>query len=195
MPGRNHFSRTPHLSSVTTESDAELIRRFQGGDERAFRALYARHTPRLKMTIRRLLGFRRQESEDVVQDTWLAACRGLGGYRGDAPFGAWLASIGARTTYAALTRLTSREHEHVDEDFVPDIEPAAPAIDLERALAALPDTQRMVVVLHDVEGFTHQEIGDQLGMAAGTSKATLFRARRALRAALSGEGGIQNAAR
>ena len=69
--------------------------------------------------------------------------------------------------------------------------PKLPAIDLERALAALPDTQRLVVVLHDVEGFTHQEIAEQLGMAAGTSKATLFRARRALRAALNG--GMQNA--
>ncbi len=113
-------------------------------------------------------------------------------YRGDAPFGAWLAAIAARTTYATLTRLTSREADTVDEDIAAPDQPESP-IDIERALDALPDTHRMVVVLHDIEGFTHHEIAEQLGMAAGTSKATLFRARRALRAALNG--GMENAAR
>jgi RNA polymerase sigma factor (sigma-70 family) len=172
--------------------DVALIRRFLDGDEAAFRALYERHTPRLKMTVRRLLGFRQQEAEDVVQETWLAACRGFRGYRGDAPFAAWLIAIGARTTYATLSRLTSRQTQPVDEDIpAPDSDTPAPPIDLERALAALPDAQRMVVVLHDVEGFAHHEIAAQLDMAVGTSKATLSRARRALRAALSG--GIENA--
>jgi RNA polymerase sigma factor (sigma-70 family) len=174
--------------------DAALIRRFLDGDEAAFRALYTRHTPRLKMTVRRLLGFRQQETGDVVQDTWLAACRGLHGYRNDAPFSAWLTSIGARTTYAALTRLTARDTEPASEELpAPEIEDPASAIDLERALDALPDTQRVVVALHDIEGFTHHEIAEQLGVAAGTSKAILFRARRALRAALNG--GFENATR
>jgi RNA polymerase sigma factor (sigma-70 family) len=66
-------------------------------------------------------------------------------------------------------------------------------IDLERALASLPDHQRLVVVLHDVEGFTHEEIGAQLGLATGTSKATLSRARCALRQALTR--GVSNAER
>jgi RNA polymerase sigma-70 factor (ECF subfamily) len=75
----------------------------------------------------------------------------------------------------------------------PELDDVGSAIDLERALDGLPDTQRMVVVLHDIEGFTHHEIAEQLGIAAGTSKATLFRARRALRVALNR--GIENANR
>lgn len=177
---------------MTPPTDAALIHRFLDGSESAFRVLYERHTPRLKMTVRRLLGFRQQEIDDVVQETWLAACRGLRAYRGDAPFSAWIASIAARTTYATLTRLTSRQTETLDEDIEAPDRPETP-IDLERALDALPDSQRMVVVLHDIEGFTHHEIAEQLGMAAGTSKATLFRARRALRATLNG--GIENATR
>ena len=177
---------------MTQPSDVALIHRFLDGSESAFRALYERHTPRLKMTVRRLLGFRQQETDDVIQETWLAGCRGMHSYRGDAPFGAWLAAIAARTTYATLTRLTSRETDTVDDDITAPDQPEAP-IDIERALDALPDTQRMVVVLHDIEGFTHHEIAEQLGMAAGTSKATLFRARRALRAALNG--GMENVAR
>src|SRR5262245_25107704 len=69
--------------------DAVLIRRFLDGDERAFRTLYERHTPRLTMVVRRLLGFRQQEGDDVVQETWLAACRGIHAYRGDGQFSAW----------------------------------------------------------------------------------------------------------
>jgi len=177
---------------VTQPSDVSLIHRFLDGSESAFRVLYERHTPRLKMTVRRLLGFRQQEIDDVIQETWLAACRGMPSYRGDAPLGAWLAAIAARTTYATLTRLTSRETEMVDDDIAAPDQPEAP-IDIERALDVLPDTQRMVVVLHDIEGFTHHEIAEQLGMATGTSKATLFRARRALRTALNG--GMENVAR
>jgi RNA polymerase sigma-70 factor, ECF subfamily len=177
---------------VTQSTDAALIHRFLDGSESAFRALYERHTPRLKMTVRRLLGFRQQEIDDVVQDTWIAASRGMHTYRGDAPFAAWIASIAARTTYATLSRLISRETIAVDDDIAAPEQGEAP-IDLERALDALPDTQRLVVVLHDLEGFTHHEIAEQLGMAAGTSKATLFRARRALRAALNG--GMENATR
>ncbi|MGH9887552.1 MAG: RNA polymerase sigma factor, partial [bacterium] len=152
-----------------------------------------RHTPRVKMTVRRLLGFRQQEADDVLQETWLAACRGMNAYRGDAPFSAWLTSIAARTTYAALSRMTSREEEQMADGVAAAETDTPSAIDLERALAALPDSQRMVVILHDVEGFTHHEIGDQLGMATGTSKATLSRARRALRELLNG--GMYNATR
>ena len=171
--------------------DGALIRRFLDGDERAFRMLYERHTPRLKMALQRLLGLRRQDVDDVVQDTWLAGCRGLHGFRGDAKFSTWLTSIGVRTTLTHLEQRGDRETEILDEMPAPLTNGPASAIDLERALAALPDHQRIVVVLHDVEGFTHEEIGAQLGMAAGTSKATLSRARQALRLALSE--GVSNA--
>lgn len=189
----------PHYSYVNIAApraeppDTTLIRRFLNGDERAFKDLYERHTPRLTMTVRRLLGTVGPDVDDVVQDAWLAACRGMHSYRGDAKFSSWLTSIGARTAYALLARRHSRETDLRDDVPEPRGDSPASAIDLERALAALPDHQRVVVVLHDVEGFTHEEIAEQLGMAAGTSKSTLSRARRALRESLTS--GVSNAER
>jgi RNA polymerase sigma-70 factor (ECF subfamily) len=171
--------------------DGALIRRFLDGDERAFRLLYERHTPRLKMTLQRLLGSRRQDADDLVQDTWLAGCRGLHGYRGDAKFSTWLTSIGVRTAMNYLTQSIKHETEVLDDTSAQLTSGPASTIDLERALAALPDHQRIVVVLHDIEGFTHEEIGAHLGVAEGTSKATLSRARHALRLSLSE--GVSNA--
>jgi RNA polymerase sigma-70 factor (ECF subfamily) len=161
-----------------------LVRRFLDGDERAFRALYDRHTPRLRMLVQRLLGHGRHELDDVVQDVWLAASRGAHAFRGEATFSTWLASIAVRAVYPRLRR-RGRDDEDLTDDIPspPDGSPAT-AIDLERAIDALPDHQRVVVVLHDVEGFTHGEIAEQLGIASGTSKATLSRARQALRRAL-----------
>ena len=184
------FRRRTPLSSGDVKKfeqpDSVLIRRFLTGDERAFRDLYDRHTPRLKMTLLRLLGPRRQEVDDVVQETWLAGCRGLHGFRGDAKFSTWLTSIGVRATLNHVTRgRPEAEVELLAEFPAPAGAGPATVVDLERALEALPEQQRMVVVLHDVEGFTHDEIGEQLGMAAGTSKATLSRARQALRLVLS----------
>lgn len=153
--------------------------------------LYERHTPRLTMTLLRMLGGRRQDAEDVVQETWLAGCRGLRGFRGDAKFSTWLTSIGVRTTLNHLARGRGPETEPLSELPAPLGSGPASGIDLERALAALPDQQRIVVVLHDIEGFTHEEIGEQLGIAPGTSKATLSRARHVLRLALTE--GVSNA--
>jgi RNA polymerase sigma factor (sigma-70 family) len=173
--------------------DAALVRQFLNGDEGAFRLLYDRHAPRLTLTVRRLLGGLASDVDDVVQDVCLAGCRGMHQYRGDAKFSSWLTAIAARVAYAALSRRGLRETDLIDN--IADARGNAPAssIDLERALAALSDSQRMVVVLHDVEGFTHEEIAGQLGMATGTSKATLSRARRSLRVALTS--GVSNAKR
>lgn len=172
-------------------ADGALIRRFLDGDERAFRTLYERHTPRLKMTLQRLLGRRGDDVEDIVQDTWLAGCRGLHAYRGEAKFSTWLTSIGVRRVLNHVSRGPQDETELFDDLPSPAGPGPASLIDLEEALAALPDHQRVVVVLHDVEGFTHEEIAEQLGMAPGTSKATLSRARQVLRRILSE--GVTNA--
>jgi RNA polymerase sigma-70 factor, ECF subfamily len=168
--------------------DATLIHRFLAGDEQSFRALYRRHTPRLRMVVIRLLGNRRSETDDVLQETWLAACRGIHRYRGEAKFATWLTTIGIRATRHRLALSRPDEVELFDE--VATAMPTLPhvAIDLERALDRLPDHQRMVLVLHDIEGFTHEDIARQLGVAIGTSKATLSRARGALRHWLNGGG-------
>jgi RNA polymerase sigma-70 factor (ECF subfamily) len=176
---------------LSDPTDATLIARFLEGDEPAFRALYERHTPRLRMLVQRLLGRDRHELDDVVQEVWLAASRGVHAFRGDAKFGTWLSAIGVRIAFNRLPRQSADDGELSEDIPSPGEGSPATAIDLERAIAALPDHQRVVVVLHDVEGFTHEEIAEQLGMAVGTSKATLSRARQALRRALTE--GVPNA--
>jgi RNA polymerase sigma-70 factor, ECF subfamily len=174
-------------------TDLVLVRRTLDGDEGAFRALYDRHTPRLKMLVRRLLGRRTVDADDVLQETWLAACRSLHQYRGDAKLSTWLTSIGVRAAYASLAHRVEDEAVLYEDTLASPSEAPATTIDLERALAELPDRQRLVVILHDVEGFTHEEIAEQLGMAPGTSKAALSRARGALRQMLTT--GVFNATR
>jgi RNA polymerase sigma-70 factor (ECF subfamily) len=162
-----------------------LIRRFLDGDEASFRTLYARHTPRLRMVVWRLLGPQRDDTDDVVQETWLAGCRGMHRFNGSAQFASWLTTIGIRAAYKRSIQSAPNEVEL--GDITNDVASDGPvtAIDLERALARLPAHQRAVVVLHDVEGFTHEEIATQLGVAVGTSKGTLSRAREALRRMLN----------
>ena len=132
-----------------------LIRRFLDGDERSFRALYQRHTPRLRAIVMRLLGARKQETEDTLQDTWLAAARGIHTFRGDARFSTWLTTIAIR---AARTRLFTGDVafvDFVDETHGTIEQPNVMRIDLERAIERLADHQRLVLVLFDIEGFTH----------------------------------------
>jgi len=172
--------------------DSTLIRRFLDGDERAFRTLYQRHTPRLRMVICRLLGPRRDDADDLVQETWMRGCRGIHGFNGEAKFSTWLTTIGVRAVYSRFARFSADE-EPLFEDVAEHGEgDQALAMDLERVIEMLPNHQRTVVVLHDIEGFTHQEIGRQLGIAPGTSKATLSRARCTLRRLLNA-GGVRHA--
>ena len=156
------------------------------GDEAAFRELYRAHTPRLYSFVLRILGGDERDAEDAVQETWIRAVEGLGSFRWEARFGTWLVGIGLNVSRNHIRRRTRRRE--VGEDAAP-----APArrrpdderIDLERALGLLPPGQREVVVLHDVEGWKHREIGDRLGISEGTSKSQLFAARRALRTVLA----------
>jgi RNA polymerase sigma-70 factor (ECF subfamily) len=162
-------------------TEAILLR----GDENAFRTLYRRHTPRLYLLVLRLLGG--TEAEDVVQETWLRVCQRLDGFRWEASFATWLTTIGVHQARDALRR---RGRDRLDPTADPPDTPIPPAtvierIDLEQAIAALADGHRQVVVLHDVEGMTHREIADLLGISEGTSKSQLSDARRNLRAMLT----------
>jgi len=170
-------------------SDRELVQRvMDDGDERAFRTLYRRHTPALYQFALRTMGGDASEAEDVVQETWIRGAEGWGGFRWDASLATWLKSIALNVCRAAFRRRDAGWLES------PDTEPAAPAdspevrIDLERALALLPPGYRTVLVLHDLEGFRHEEIAGMLGTSAGTSKSQLSRARRALRLLLAPAG-------
>jgi RNA polymerase sigma-70 factor (ECF subfamily) len=169
-------------------TDRELAERVLAGDEPAFRRLYQRHTPRLFQLALRLVGGNTAEAEDVVQDTWIKAAEKLDTFRWEAAFGTWLGAIGinlARET--ARRRGRRREVEWADAAEPPAAEPRQhlEPVDLERAIAALPEGYRTVLILHDIEGYTHEEIAAQLGVAAGTTKSQLFWARRAVRALLA----------
>jgi RNA polymerase sigma-70 factor (ECF subfamily) len=177
---------------LAEQPDSALIRRFLDGDEGAFRVLYQRHTPRLRMVIVRLLGARRDDADDMVQETWMRGCRGIHGFNGDAKFSTWLTTIGVRAVYSRFARTSADEEPLFDDIAEPSPGDPALALDLERVIQLLPNHQRAVVVLHDIEGYTHQEIGRQLGIAPGTSKATLSRARCTLRRLLN-RGGVSYA--
>jgi RNA polymerase sigma factor (sigma-70 family) len=151
------------------------------GDERAFRDLYRRHTPRLHQVVLRIVGGSEHDAEDVVQDTWIRATEKLGDFRWEAAFGTWLTGIGLNVA----RQLLRKRGRWTDMEGVPEPWRAPPhdgeRIDLERAIALLPAGYRTVLVLHDVEGYRHEEIGEMLGIAPGTSKSQLFNARRSLR--------------
>lgn len=165
--------------------DRELAERVRRGDERGFRALYRRHTPALYPFVLRLVAGDEAQAEDVIQDTWVRAVRALPGFRWDAAFRSWLHGI-------ALNRVRELHRKRARRDAIglPEADtwtpppPTAARLDLERAISTLPDGYRTVLLLHDVEGFSHPEISERLGVAVGTSRSQLFHARRALRTLL-----------
>lgn len=174
-------------SRSDTRSDRELAEAIvHRGDEAAFRLLYRRHTPRLYQFLLRVVGGGEHDAEDAVQETWLRACRALGRFRWDCAFSSWLTGIGLNVARSWLRQRASSREAVLDELPEPPARAAPPdgRVDLERAIAALPDSYRAVLVLHDVEGFKHGEIADRLGIAEGTSKSQLFAARRLMRARL-----------
>ena len=168
------------------ETDAQLVAAaLVHGDETRFRVLYRRHTPALYRLALRLAAGAAADAEDAVQDTWIRAGSRLASFRGESAFRTWLSGI-LVNRFRETRRQAARRAEEPLETF----EPAATAadgdrLDLEGAIAALPPGYREVLVLHDVEGYTHEEIARLLGIEPGTSKSQLSRARQSVRAALS----------
>lgn len=174
-------------TAVMAPTDRDLADRVvRDGDEAAFRTLYRRYTPGLYRFALRLLGGNEMEAEEMVQQTWVKAVEGLGSFRWEAAFGTWLRGIELNCCRATFRRKDFRWLS-LDEHSEPTAAVDRPheRIDLESALARLPTGYRTVVVLHDVEGFTHEEIGDRLGISANTSKSQLSRGRRLLRSLLA----------
>jgi len=151
-------------------------------DERAFGALYDRHTPYLYRLALRLSGSQAAQAEDLVHDAWVMAARRFASFQERSTLRTWLAGFvvnGARRSWRADARA-----EDLDVDPAVDDEVLAHAherLDLERAIAKLPPRARHVLVLHDVEGWTHEDIAEQLGIETGTSKSQLSRARSLVR--------------
>jgi RNA polymerase sigma-70 factor (ECF subfamily) len=163
--------------------DAELVRAVEvDRSNAAFNILYDRHTPRVLRTVWRILGGDDHEAEDTMQDAWVRAIATLGTWQHGGGFGAWLRGI---AIHVALDRIRRNRRLSFDEDLDPPAAESAEHIDLETVIAELAPGYRAVLVLHDIEGYTHEEIGERLGITAGTSKGQLFKARRAVRARLS----------
>jgi RNA polymerase sigma-70 factor (ECF subfamily) len=162
------------------------------GDERAFRALYRRHTPPMYALVVRMLGDARGEADDVIQDAWLRAVRALPRFRWESSLRTWVTGI-AVNRVREVFRARGRRRDDGDPDHAPTPSVEQPEtglrLDLEQALSALPDGYRTVLLLHDLEGFTHPEISRRLDIAVGTSRSQLFHARRALRRLLGEEEG------
>ena len=178
------------MSTADPIDDRQLAEALcRSGDERAFRALYRRHTPRLYAVLNRLAAGSVHEAEDLVQETWIRATEALERFRWDAAFSTWLISIGVNVARDALRRRGRR----LEDEWKDGVELAAPPqphgdrVDLERAIATLPDGARTVLVLHDIEGWTHESIAERLEISVGTSKSQLHRARRTLRTWLAAE--------
>ena len=172
--------------------DHELltIRRAINGDEAALRALWTRHAPHIDMVVRRLVGPDHDLAADIAQEVWIQIFRALPSYRGDAQFGTWAHRIAVNRTLNALRktrRLASIETE-VEEDSAvsePDTDRSFVAQSIDEAAAKLSPGARTVFLMHDVEGYTHEEIAAELGITTGGSKSQLFKARTKLRKLLA----------
>ncbi len=181
-------------------SEAQLIERASGGDPLAARTLYERYAPRVYAVVRRIAGDD-DTAKDYAQEAWIRAFRALPTFRGDARFSTWIHRIAVNSALQALRSSETRTKRQVE---MPDAIPIAPSgrdvlleERLEEALDRVPQGMRRVLILHDVEGYTHEEIGEMLGINSGTSKSQLFKARAKMREILSGtpaadfEGGVE----
>ena len=185
---------------VITEGESDpraqeraLVARAQAGDLEAFEALYRAHVGRVYAVCYRMAGDATL-AEELAQDVFVRAWQRLGSFRGESAFSSWLHPL---TVNVALSERRSRRRRtsrfmSTDDPAAyerPETRPGGPeeGFDLDRALATLPPGARSVFVLHDVEGYKHEEIGEMLGVSPGTSKSQLHRARQTLRGLLTGK--------
>lgn len=162
----------------------------KAGDVASFEAIYREHAGRVYALCLRLTA-NPAEARDLTQDTFVRAWRALPEFRGDASITTWLHRIAVnamlmqrRSTRRRLSRVSLAEDDRDDESATREGSVAPvdvlSAIDLERAIAALPPGARRAFVLHDVEGYSHEEIARMTGLASGTLRAQLHRARQLL---------------
>jgi len=170
--------------------ERELISRVLAGDPSAERALYDAHVDRVFRLAYRMAGDM-DRAQDYTQETFIRAFSRLQTFRGDASLSTWLGSIAISVTLNGLRKVRRQNEREVGlDDFTPagqtrrEAEPDLKTR-LNQAIDDLPEGYRAVFVMHDVEGYTHEEIGASLGVHPGTSKAQLFRARARLREALA----------
>ena len=199
-----HALRCVTKNSTAMATDFLTIQRAIEGDERALRALWSQHAPHIDAVVRRLAGDP-DLAEDIAQEVWIQIFRALPSYRGESQFGTWAHRIAVNRTLNALRRTrrlgkieTDMEEETVSVEHTGDRAMLRSVIDA--AAAKLSPGARTVFLMHDVEGYTHEEIATELGITPGGSKSQLFKARAKLRRLLAhlvdvpGDSGQENAA-
>jgi RNA polymerase sigma-70 factor (ECF subfamily) len=176
------------------EAEAALVERCRRGELGAFEELYRAHAGRLYSLAVRMLG-NHADAEDLLQEIFLSAHRKLDGFRGDSALGTWLYRLAMNQILDHVRSRAGRAGQVTDglddASMLADAvghrlaDRAIDRIDLERALGELPDGCRAAFLLHDVEGLEHREVSEVLGIAEGTSKSQVHKARLRLRALLS----------
>ncbi|MGH9162720.1 MAG: RNA polymerase sigma factor [Vicinamibacteraceae bacterium] len=181
------------MSDRDRRDDASLVSRCVAGDISAFEELYHQHSGRLYALTLRMLG-NAADAEDLLQEVFLTAYRKLGSFKGASSLGTWLYRLAVN---ACLDHLRSRSARNdlrtdsLDRAEAPPVSAKDPALvptrfDLERAIRELPPASRSCFVLHDIEGFEHHEVASMLGIAVGTSKSQVHKARMKIRENLAG---------
>lgn len=171
------------------QTDHITLQRAIKGDEKAMRQLWLHHSPHIDAVVRRLCGDH-DVAADVAQEVWIQIFRALPGYRGESQFGTWAHRIAVNRTLNALRKIKriSKLETDIEDDsaFVEgDSDRTFLAESIDHAMEKLSPGARMVFVLHDIEGYTHDEIGKELGITSGGSKSQLFKARAKLRRLLA----------
>lgn len=183
------FALSPPVIHPAPDDESEDVVRARHRDAEAFARLYQTHLPRVYALCLRLTASASQ-AEELTQRAFIAAWQNLPGFRGESAFASWLHRLTVNTVlceFRAEGRRRARVVTMAKPEDLPVPARAAPVglrVDLEQAIAGLPPQARAVFVLHDVEGWRHEEIAEQLNLSPGTTKAHLHRARRLLQEAL-----------
>jgi RNA polymerase sigma-70 factor (ECF subfamily) len=172
------------------DNEKQTIQLAIEGDEAAMRSLWSRHAPHIDAVVRRLVGNDLDLAADIAQEVWIQIFRALPQYRGDSQFGTWAHRIAVNRTLNALrkSRRLAKLETDVEEDSAvvdPDPDRSLMMATIESAASKLSPGARAVFLLHDVEGYTHEEIAERLGITSGGSKSQLFKARAKLRMLLA----------
>jgi RNA polymerase sigma-70 factor (ECF subfamily) len=177
----------PSTNAEDKAAALERIRRAQAGDVDAFELLYREHSPRIYALCLRLKAGDKSDATELLQDVFIKAWRRLDTFRGDSAFVSWLHRLAVNTMLENVRSDQRRTARVLPMEDTSRLAGAARSsgiesrMDMESAIASLPKGARIAFVLHDVEGYQHQEIAEQLSVTIGTVKAQLHRARRLLR--------------
>lgn len=179
--------KTMTLDSMSLPNADAVIAAAKRGDPLALETLYRAYSPAAYNLARRICRTT-EDAEDVVQETFFEVCRSIRNYRGDGSLWGWIRTVASSKALMRLRHNKYRDTDELNDELAPS-RTASPALrmDLESALERLGDTARAVVWLHDVEGYTHEEIGEQMGKTPSFSKSQLSRAHVRLRQWLSEE--------